>query len=172
VVSDYVNRMSDRRFEKFDKMILPNNNDKKLSIILTIGLVVSLIYLGSTLLTQSQAPSALKYEEGLNISYSPESSTYFIDYTNPKNESTNMMIDVQIPRTEISYMSVFSTETAKFPANISYKPSNTDLPHTVMVNIIKPNGNYSYFLNNVPGEENKMYEGFYKYTNPISTMVQ
>ena len=125
-MDDYANRMSDRRFEKFDKMIIPNNNDKKLSIILTIGLVISLLYLGSSLMTQSQAPAALKYEQGLNISYSPESSTYFIDYTNPKNDTTSMTIDVQIPRNDISYISTFSTEIKKFPANISYKPSNID----------------------------------------------
>jgi len=171
-MDNYSKRMSDRRFEKFDRMIEPNNNDKKLTIIVTIGVIVSLILMASSLITESQKPSALKYTKGLNISYDPKSSLYYVDYTNPLNDTTSMSVDVQVPYTSSDMMSVYNTQITKFPANISYKPSNTDIPHTVAVNIIKPNGNYTYFFTNTPIEEDRLYEGLYKYTEPIQSLIQ
>jgi len=170
-MDNYSKRMSDRRFEKFDRMIEPNNNDKKLTVIVTIGVIISLILMASSLITESQKPAALKYTKGLNISYDAKSSMYYIDYTNPLNDTSSMIVNVQVPYAS-EMITVYNTQTSKFPANISYRPSNTDIIHTVAVNLIKPNGNYTYFLTNIPIEEDRLYEGLYKYTEPIQSLIQ
>jgi len=172
-MDNYSQRSNDKRFEKFDRLIEPNSNDKKLTVIITIGVIVSLVMMASSLITESQKPSALKYTQGLNISYSPESSLYYIDYTNPNNDTESMNIDIKIPLlTSSESMSVYNTQVTKFPSNTSYKPSNTDIPHTVSVNIIKQDGNYTYFFVNTPLEEDRLYDGLYKYTNPITELIQ
>jgi hypothetical protein len=171
-MDNYSQRSSDKRFEKFDRLIEPNNNDKKITTIITIGVIVSLILMASSLITESQKPAALKYAQGLNISYSPENSLYYIDYSNPYNDTKSISIDVRVPLSSTEYISVYNTQITKFPSNTSYKPSNTDILHTVSVNIIKQDGNYTYFFTNTPMEEDKLYEGFYKYVNPLTTMVQ
>jgi len=171
-MDNFSQRSNDKRFEKFDRLIEPNNNDKKITTIITIGVIVSLILMASSLITESQKPAALKYAQGLNISYSPETSLYYVDYANPLNDTESMMIDVRVPLSSTEYISVYNTQITKFPSNTSYKPSNTDVPHTVSVNIIKLDGNYTYFFVNTPMEEDKLYEGFYKYTNPLTMVVQ
>lgn len=162
----------DRRFEKFDRLIEPNNNDKKITTIITIGVIVSLILMASSLITESQKPAILKYTQGLNISYDPQSSLYYIDYTNPNNDTKSIMIDVSVPLSSTEFVSVYNTQVTKFPSNTSYKPSNTDVPHTVSVNILKVDGNYTYFFINTPIEDDRLYEGLFKYTKPISDMIQ
>jgi hypothetical protein len=171
-MDNYSQRSSDKRFEKFDRLIEPNSNDKKITAIITIGVIVSLILMGSSLITESQKPAALKYAQGLNISYNPETSLYYIDYTNPQNDTESITIDVRVPLSPTEYISAYNTQITKFPSNTSYKPSNTDVPHTVSVNIIKSDGNYTYFFVNTPMEEDKLYEGFYKYTNPLTTVIK
>jgi len=161
----------DKRFEKFDRLIEPNNNDKKITTIITIGVIISLILMASSLITESQKPAALKYTQGLNISYDPKSSMYYVEYTNPKNDTNSIIVDVQVPYYS-DMISVYSTQITKFPANISYKPSNTDIVHTVAVNVMKPDGNYTYFFTNTPIEEDRLYEGLYKYTEPIQSLIQ
>lgn len=169
-MDDYNNRMDDRRFEKFDRAITGNENDKKFATIITIGLIISFLWLVGSLFLESQKPPVMKYDYGLNISYSPESSSYFIDYTNPNNTATSLIVDIKIPLGK-DYQSVYSREVKEFPTNISYRPSNSDYNHIVSVNIIKQSGNYTYFYSNVPSDDDKMYNGLFKYTEPFNNVI-
>jgi len=163
-MDDYENRMNDARFEKFDKLIAHNSNDKKFTLTLTVGIVICFAIMGSTMYIDSQNPATLmKYDHGLNISYSPVTSTYFIDYTNPNDTARYMMVNIGIMMTPDVYSTVFSKEVTAFPANISYTPSEPDYMHRVSVNLVKETGNYTYFYSNIPSDDNKMYEGIFKY---------
>jgi len=171
-MDDYTNRMSDKRFEKFDRLISIEaiNSEKKISYILTIGVIILLAGLGITTYMDMGKPLPPKYDYGLNISYDPESSTYFVDYTNPNQTASMMDVNIEVPyfNTGTSgYSTVYKTSTDIFPANISYKPYDKALEHAVSVVIIKPTGNYTYFFSNNPGDDEKVYNAITKYTNKL-----
>ena len=175
-MDNYVERMSDKRFEKFDKMISIEaiNNEKKISYILTIGVVILLIGLGISTYMDMGKPLPPKYEYGLNVSYDPESSIYFIDYTNPNQTTSIMNVDIEVPYFNAGtsgYSSVYKTSSNTFPTNISYKPYNKDIEHAITITITKPTGNYTYFFSNNPGDEERIYNGLTKYTNQIDKYV-
>lgn len=171
-MDDYAERMNDRRFEKFDKLISPEfaKNEKRTTIILTIGIIILLVGLGISSYLEMGKPTPPKYEYGLNISYNPESSVYFIDYTNPNQTASIMNVNIEVPyfNTGTSgYSSVYKTSSSIFPTNISYKPYNKDIEHAITITITKPTGNYTYFFSNNPGDEERIYNGLTKYTNRI-----
>jgi hypothetical protein len=169
-MDNYTNRIDDRRFEKWDRMISSNDNSKKVSIILTVGCIVSLLLLGSSFLIDMGKPIPSKYDFGLNISYDPASSIYFIDYTNPNQTTTNLNVDIKVPYStsySSAYSTVYTTTTSSFPTNISYKPYNKDMEHVVTVTLIKPAGNYTCFFSNTPSDDEKLYNGVTKYTDEI-----
>jgi hypothetical protein len=176
-MDNYVERTSDRRFEKFDKLISPEfaNNERRTTIILTIGIVILLIGLGISSYLNMSKPSPPKYDFGLNISYDPESSSYFIDYTNPNSTASNMSVNIEVPyfNNGVSgYSSVYKTSSSIFPTNISYKPYNKDIEHAIIITITKPTGNYTYFFSNNPGDEERIYNGLTKYTNEIDKYMR
>ena len=173
-MDDFINRTNDKRFEKYDKMISPDNSGSKQTIILSIGLVILLIIMGYNTFIDMNKPAPLKYDYGLNISYSSESSIYFIDYTNPNQTALEMDVNIDVPyfNTGIyGYSSVYKTSTKEFPANISYKPYDKALEHAVSVVIIKPTGNYTYFFSNNPGDDERIYNGLTKYVDMVKTMI-
>ena len=175
-MDNYPNRMSDKRFEKFDKMISIETikNEQKISYLLSMGIVILLIGLGVSTYMDMGKPTPPKYDYGLNISYDPESSTYFIDYTNPNKTASDMNINIEIPyftTKATEYSSVYKTSVNTFPANISYKPYNKDIEHAITVTIAKPTGNYTYFFTNNPGDDEKIYNAITKYTNNLDKYV-
>jgi hypothetical protein len=174
-MDDYVNRKSDKRFEKYDKMIAPDSSGNKQTIILSIGFAILLIMLGYNAFMEMDKPVPVKYDYGLNISYSPESSIYFIDYTNPNQTAIEMDVNIDVPyfNTGTSgYSSVYKTSTKEFPANISYKPYDKAIEHAISVTIIKSTGNYTYFFSNNPADEERIYNGITKYVDQVKGLIK
>jgi hypothetical protein len=175
-MDNYAERMSDRRFEKFDRMISVEaiNHEKRISYILTIGVVVLLIGLMISSVMNLGKPVPPKYDYGLNMSYDPETSTYFVDYTNPNQTASNMNVNIEVPyfNTGTSgYSSVYKTSTDTFPANISYKPYDKGIEHAITVTIMKQTGNYTYFFTSNPSDEERIYNGLTKYTKQIDKYI-
>ena len=172
-MDDYTNRMSDKRFEKFDRLISIEaiNSEKKISYILTIGVIILLAGLGITTYMDMGKPLPPKYDYGLNISYDPESSTYFVDYTNPNQTASMMDVNIEVPyfNTGTSgYSTVYKTSTDIFPANISYKPYDKTLEHVVTITLVKSIGNYTYYFSNNPGDDERIYNGLTKYVDMVN----
>jgi hypothetical protein len=173
-MDDYINRTNDKRFEKYDKMIAPDSSGKKQTIILSIGLAILLIIMGYNTFADMNKPAPPKFDYGLNISYSPESSIYFIDYTNPNQTALEMNVNIDVPyfNTGTSgYSSVYKTSTKEFPANISYIPYDKALEHVLTITLVKPMGNYTYYYSNNPGDDERIYNGLTKYVDVAKTMV-
>lgn len=171
-MDDYKSRMDDKRFEKFDRLIANNENDKKFAVTVAIGIIISLsLLIGSALLTGQEAV-APQYDYGLNISYSPVASSYYIDYTNPNGTAQSLAVNIGILMSGTEYTTVYSKEVNEFPTNISYKPSNPAFSHKVSVNLVKDSGNYTYLYTNMPADDDQLYKGFYKYVDTITNVIK
>jgi hypothetical protein len=176
-MDDYATRQDDSRFAKWDAIIsaTKDNNSKKVTAILTIGSIICIIMLGSSLITSVGKPTPQKYDYGLNITYDPQSSLYFIDFTNPNNTVSSMYVNIKIPystETTSTYTTSYETSTSVFPANISYKPYSKDMEHVITVTLNKNNSNYTYFFINTPDNDDKIYDGITKYTDGMNKYLK
>jgi hypothetical protein len=169
-MDDYAARMDDSRFSKYDKMIAPDNSENKVTIILTIGLIVLAMYMVGSFYLDMNKPVPPKYEYGLNITYDPQVSWYIVDYTNPNKTATNLTVDVSVPYgLNGEYIPVYKSAsvTTEYPVNISYMPYDKSYEHVITVVINKPTGNFTYFYRSNPGDEEKIYNGVTKYINMV-----
>lgn len=171
-MDDYKSRIDDKRFEKFDRLIANNENDKKFAVTVVIGIIVSLsLLIGSALLTGEQSINP-QYDYGLNISYSPAASSYFIEYTNPNETAKSLSVNIGILMSGTDYTTVYTKDVSTFPVNISYRPSNPGFSHKVAVNIVKDTGNYTYFYTNMPSDDDQLYKGLYQYTDKVTGVIK
>ena len=171
---NYPERRNDDRFKKFDAIITNNDNSKKVTIILEIGIIICAVIFGISQLLQAVQPIPPQYDLGLNISYDPQSSSYYINYTNPNQTTTSMDVIIKIIYSTTptsAYSTVYSTSINKFPSNISYIPSNKDMSHIITVTLTKSSGNYSYFFTNTPSDDDKLYVGVTQYGNIIYNTI-
>lgn len=174
-MDDYESRSRDDRFKKWDDIISSSDNNRKVSTILVIGTIVCLVMLGSSAIMNIGKPTPQKYDYGLNISYDPQSSLYYIDYTNPNNTVSSLYTNIKIPystETTSTYTTVYETSTSTFPANISYKPYSKDMEHIITITLTKSNSNYTYFFTNTPDTDDKMYDGITKYSDGINKYLK
>lgn len=175
-MDDYSTRTDESRFKKWDDLISPSSdNSKKMSIILIIGSIISIAMLGSSLITEFGKEEPLKYDYGLNISYDAQSSHYYIDFTNPNQTVSSLLVNIKIPyttSTTSTYTTVYETSSSSFPSNISYKPYDKTMEHIITVTLVKPSGNYTCFFTNNPGDDDKIYNGITKYTDEINKYIQ
>ena len=172
-MDNYKERKNDNRFKKWDNAIKVNNNDRKVNIILIVGVIICSILMVSSLISQIGKPTPMKYDYGLNISYDVHSSSYYIDYKNPNTTTTFMNVNIKTPygSSEKEYTTVYSTSSSTFPVNISYKPYNKDYEHTISVILSKSSGNYTYTFTNIPSNDEKMYDGVTKYTEFLNNQI-
>jgi hypothetical protein len=174
-MDDYNNRHDESRFAKWDKMITSSDNNKKVSAILIIGSIICLIMLSSSFIINMGKPTPQKYDYGLNISYEPQSSFYYIDFTNPNNTVSSMYVSIKIPystETASTYTTIYETSTSTFPTNISYKPYSKNMEHIITTTLTKNNSNYTYFFTNTPDNDDKLYDGITKYTENINSYLK
>jgi hypothetical protein len=131
--------------------------------------------LGSSMAMNIGKPTPQKYDYGLNISYEPQSSSYYIDFTNPNNTVSSLYVNIKIPystETASTYTTVYETSTSSFPANISYKPYSKDMEHIITVTLNKNNSNYTYFFTSTPYNDDKIYDGVTKYTDEMNKYLK
>jgi hypothetical protein len=116
------------------------------------------------------------YEEGLNISYTPNEKMFSITFSNPNNDTINLATTIKIPfdtqSASMPYLTVYEYSTSEFPANITYFPAKktSHIGHTVTVTLIKDTGNYTYAYSIIPDTENKMWEGTGKYIEGVQEL--
>jgi hypothetical protein len=176
---DYDKRMDDSRFKNFDKVLDPSYGRKQYYILMA-GLIFTCVMLATpvvlTYMNSSQQTAATySYENGLNISYEPSEKVMYITFSNPNNDTLNLVTTVQVPydaasQTNLRYIQVYDYSTSKFPTNITYTPSTkiAYLQHIVLVTLIKETGNYTYTYSVIPETENKLWEGTGQYVDKIT----
>lgn len=165
IKGDYERRKSDDRFKDYDEQLqtYSSDNDKKQFVILIIGVIVCLSMMAYSLFMELQKPVELKYEPGLNISYSPESSLYIIEYTNPSDDTTSANIQIKtIILDTINMATNYDYTTNKFPLNVTYKPYDKNIQYYIFITLNKNTGNYTYTYVNVPSSDDAIYKN-----NPI-----
>lgn len=184
---DYDKRTNDSRFEKFDRILDPSYGKKQYYILLAgliiMGVILSITTSTSYLNTSSQPAESL-YENGLNISYTPNEKMFHILFSNPENDTITATTSIKIPfdsqsstfdssSTMTPYLTVYEYSTSKFPMNVTYAPPSkvSTLNHIVLVTLIKNTGNYTYTYTVTPDMENKMWEGTGKYLQQIGEIL-
>jgi hypothetical protein len=178
--NDYDRRMDDSRFKNFDKVLDPSYGQKQYYILIAGLFIICIIFAATTIFNALNAPTAssqqVLYEEGLNISYMPEYKIFSITYSNPKNDVSSIITSIKVPYdtyTSDPYLKVYDYSTSKFPANITYTPSQkvSNLNHIVTVTLIKEAGNYTYAYSTIPDTEDKMWQGTGQYVKKINEVL-
>jgi hypothetical protein len=174
-------KIDDSRFKDFDKVLDPSYGQKQFSILLIGLLVIGGIFLITTSLnyfdTTTQITNSILYEKGLNISYSPDDKLISISFSNPNNDTLNLLTFIQVPfdttQSTTRYIPVYEYSTSKFPLNITYSPAQqiSNINHIVLVTLVKETGNYTYSYSVIPDTENKMWRGTGQYLQKISKVI-
>jgi hypothetical protein len=177
--NDYDKRMDDSRFKNFDKVLDPSYGQKQYYILMA-GIVLMCAMLATPMIltsinsSQQSAISSI-YENGLNISYEPSDKAMYISFSNPNNDTLNLISTIQVPfdiasQSNLRYIQVYDYSTSKFPTNIIYLPSPkiANFQHIVLVTLVKETGNYTYTYSVIPDTENKLWEGTGQYVEKIT----
>lgn len=175
--TDYERRMDDSRFKHFDAALDPSHGQKQYYILMLGILIVGGLFASSIAMSYLNTPTTQTtalYENGLNISYSPNEKLFYVSFTNPNNDTISLSTIIQIPfdstQSATNYIPVYTYSTSKFPLNITYIPSQkvSNLNHIVLVTLVKETGNYTYTYSAIPDTENKMWQGTGQYVQKIS----
>jgi hypothetical protein len=176
---DYDKRMDDSRFKNFDKVLDPSYGQKQYYI-LVAGLIFVCVMLATPMVltymnSSQQATASSIYENGLNISYEPSNKVMYVTFSNPNNDTLNLITTIQVPydaasQANLRYIQVYDYSTSKFPTNITYSPSPkiSNLQHIILVTLVKETGNYTYTYSAIPDTENKLWEGTGQYVDKIT----